>query len=162
MKFNFLVTGLAALVPTVLGFIWYHPKVLGTVWQKVAGVSDDQIKNANMLVIFVVSLILSIMLALQINILTIHQFSLGSIVQAKADSELAKQFVKMGMDNFGTDFRTFKHGMLHGAIAGLFFMLPILATNAMFERKGFKYIAVNAGYWILTLMIMGGIICQFT
>jgi hypothetical protein len=136
--------------------------VLGTVWQKVAGVSDDQIKNANMLVIFVVSLILSIMLALQINILTIHQFSLGSIVQAKADSEVAKQFVKMGMDNFGTDFRTFKHGMLHGAIAGLFFMLPILATNAMFERKGFKYIAVNAGYWILTLMIMGGIICQFT
>jgi hypothetical protein len=66
------------------------------------------------------------------------------------------------MDNFGTDFRTFKHGMLHGAIAGLFFMLPILATNAMFERKGFKYIAVNAGYWILTLMIMGGVICQFT
>ena len=35
-------------------------------------------------------------------------------------------------------------------------------TNALFERKGFRYIAVNAGYWILTLMIMGGIICQFT
>jgi hypothetical protein len=40
-------------------------------------------------------------------------------------------------------------------------MLPILATNALFERKGFKYIAINAAYWIITLAVMGGIICQF-
>ncbi|HRN41812.1 MAG TPA: DUF1761 family protein [Vicingus sp.] len=31
----------------------------------------------------------------------------------------------------------------------------------MFERKGFKYIAINSGYWIITLGLMGGVICQF-
>jgi len=31
----------------------------------------------------------------------------------------------------------------------------------MFERRGFKYIAIHGGYWMLTLGLMGGIICQF-
>jgi hypothetical protein len=64
------------------------------------------------------------------------------------------------MDTHGNNFRTFKHGLLHGSMSGILFVLPILAINAMFERKGFKYIAINAGYWIICLAIMGGIICQ--
>ena len=44
---------------------------------------------------------------------------------------------------------------------GLFLALPILGTNALFERKGFKYIAVNAGYWILTIALMGGLLCAW-
>jgi hypothetical protein len=31
----------------------------------------------------------------------------------------------------------------------------------MFEKKSVKYVAINAGYWIVTLAIMGGIICQW-
>tara|TARA_B110000091_G_C13629440_1_gene396476 strand:- start:583 stop:726 length:144 start_codon:yes stop_codon:yes gene_type:complete len=46
-------------------------------------------------------------------------------------------------------------------LAGVLLALPILATNAMFEAKGFKYIAVNAGYWIISLALMGGIVCQW-
>ncbi|MBP9069986.1 MAG: DUF1761 domain-containing protein, partial [Bacteroidia bacterium] len=49
--------------------------------------------------------------------------------------------------------------MLHGALGGVLIALPILGTNAMFERKGFKYIAINCGYWIITMMVMGGIVC---
>lgn len=41
------------------------------------------------------------------------------------------------------------------------FGLPILATNAMFERKGFKYIGVNGLYRFITITLMGGFICQF-
>ena len=33
-------------------------------------------------------------------------------------------------------------------------------TNAMFEAKGFTYITVNAGYWIISLALMGGIVCR--
>jgi len=46
-------------------------------------------------------------------------------------------------------------------MAGILFALPILATNAMFERKSFKYIAINAGYWIITIGLMGGVISQW-
>jgi len=37
--------------------------------------------------------------------------------------------------------------------------LPIIGTNALFERKSAKYIFINAGYWIVTLGVMGAIIC---
>ena len=63
------------------------------------------------------------------------------------------------MADYGTAFRTFKHGALHGTIAGLFIALPIIGTNALFERKSAKYIFINSGYWIVTLAIMGGIVC---
>jgi hypothetical protein len=66
------------------------------------------------------------------------------------------------MTAYGSEFRTFKHGVLHGAIAAIGFAMPIIGINALFERRGFKYIAIHTGYWILTLMIMGGILCQFT
>jgi hypothetical protein len=65
------------------------------------------------------------------------------------------------MAKYGNNFRTFKHGVFHGILSSLFIVLPILATNAMFERKGFKYIAINVGYWTISMALMGGVICQF-
>ena len=71
------------------------------------------------------------------------------------------QYANDFMTRYGQNFRTFKHGLFHGVIAGLFFALPILGVNALFQRKGFKYIAINVGYWAITLGLMGGVICQF-
>jgi hypothetical protein len=47
-------------------------------------------------------------------------------------------------------------------MAGLFIAMPVLAINSMFENKGFKYNAINAGYWIVSMTLMGGVICQFS
>ncbi|MBL4587462.1 MAG: DUF1761 domain-containing protein, partial [Flavobacteriales bacterium] len=65
-------------------------------------------------------------------------------------------------EQYGTVHRSFGHGAAHGLAASLFFVLPVLGINALFERKGFKYIAINVGYWMLTLILMGGVICQFS
>ena len=46
-------------------------------------------------------------------------------------------------------------------LSGSFLAMPVIAIIAMFERKSVKYVAINAGYWIVTLAIMGGLICQF-
>jgi hypothetical protein len=62
---------------------------------------------------------------------------------------------------YGNNFRTFKHGALHGTLLAFFIVMPVIAINAMFERKGFKYIAINAGYWIVSLALMGGLVCAF-
>jgi hypothetical protein len=75
--------------------------------------------------------------------------------------ESAKPSFAAFMADYGTAFRTFKHGALHGFMTGLFFAFPMLAINGLFERKSWKYIFVHAGYWILTLTIMGGIICAW-
>jgi hypothetical protein len=70
----------------------------------------------------------------------------------------ANLFAQNFMSKYGTEFRTFKHGALHGFLTGLFVFLPIMATNALFERKSWKYILLNVGYWTVCAMIMGGII----
>jgi hypothetical protein len=37
MNINFLAVLVTALVPMVMGFIWYNPKVLGIAWMRAAG-----------------------------------------------------------------------------------------------------------------------------
>jgi hypothetical protein len=162
---NFLILALAALVPMVIGFIWYHPKVMGTAWMNATGLTDEKLKGANMPLIFIVSYLCSFFIALALNQMVIHQTHLYSILMnepglKEVGSEL-NTYVTAFMAKYGSNFRTFKHGALHGSLTGIFFVLPILATNALFERKSFKYIAINAGYWTITLCLMGGIICQF-
>jgi hypothetical protein len=76
------------------------------------------------------------------------------------NSELGAWFVEF-MAKYSGNYRTFSHGIVHGIIAGLFFVLPVMGSNALFENKGWKYIAVNVAYWSLTLAIMGGILCAW-
>ncbi|WP_410479478.1 DUF1761 domain-containing protein [Polaribacter sp. HL-MS24] len=46
-------------------------------------------------------------------------------------------------------------------MASIFFILPVVSIIALFERKSFKYVALNVGYWMVTLAIMGGIVCKW-
>ncbi|MCC6462888.1 MAG: DUF1761 domain-containing protein [Saprospiraceae bacterium] len=163
MTFNWIAVIIAALVPTLVGFVWYHPKVMGNAWMKASGLTEESLKGANMAMIFGVSLVLSILLAFNMNFVTIHQMHLFSLMAdtpgVNDPSSEAGQFLNSLLERFNGNYRSFKHGALHGALSGVFFALPILGTSALFERKGFKYIAVNAGYWIITLALMGGVIC---
>ena len=160
---NFLAILVAAFVPLVMGFIWYNPKVLGNAWMKAAGLDEEKLKGANMVVIFGLSFVLSFLLAFFTQSLVIHQFHIaGAFFDYRdkiGDANTPEgALFKQVMDLVGTSHRTFKHGAFHGVLTGLFVITPILATGAMFERKGFKYIAINAGYWIICLAIMGGIV----
>jgi hypothetical protein len=161
---NFIAIFVAALVPMILGFIYYNPKVLGGVWMAETGLTEEKMKGGNMALVFGVSLILSIMLSIGVNFNVIHQMGVdGALYYAQKDpARMAKaEEVKamfFGNGEYANDGRTLKHGITHGIVISLFFMLPILGTNALFERKSFKYILVNAGYWTICLAIMGGII----
>jgi hypothetical protein len=157
---NFPVLLGAALIPTVIGFIWYNPKVFGNMWMKAADMSEEKMKGANMAVIFGVSIFLSIMLSVQMNFYAIHQHHIHNLLMDDTSAETAA-FIANFMELYGDVHRTWTHGLAHGFAAGLFFALPMLGTNALFERKGFKYILVNVGYWTVTLMAMGAVICQF-
>ncbi|MCB9233272.1 MAG: DUF1761 domain-containing protein [Bacteroidia bacterium] len=158
----FLVTG---LIPLVLGFIWYNPKVLGNAWLKASGLDEEKLKGANMALIFGLSYVFSVFLAVAMYPITIHQGGFMSMLMndpefGKEGSEITN-FFNETMLKYGRDFRTFKHGVLHGILTAITIGLPILGTNALFERKGFKYIAINMGYWIICLALMGGVVCQW-
>ncbi|WCO01676.1 DUF1761 domain-containing protein [Psychroserpens ponticola] len=159
MEINFLAVLVAAIVPMVLGFIWYNPKFLGTVWAREAEMTETKMKSGNLPVIFGLSFMLSILLAFSIQTLTIHQFGALGMVGGDPTVEGVLPSFQAFMDDYGTAFRTYKHGAFHGILAGIFIVFPILATNGMFERKSWKLIFINSGYWTLALTIMGAIVC---
>ena len=157
MEFNIIAIIVAALVPMVLGFIWYNPKVLGTAWMKESGVTEEKMKESNMGVIFGISLLLAFILAFFLQSLVIHQ--MGAFSLMGGDPANALPSYEAFMNDYGSVHRNFGHGALHGAIAGVFIIFPIMAANGLFERKSWKLIFINSGYWTLALAIMGAIIC---
>ncbi len=157
MEFNFLAIFVAAIVPIVLGFVWYNPKTFGTVWAREAEMTEAKMKSGSMPVIFLVSLVLSFFLAFFLQALTNHQMGAYSLMGG--DPALAKPSYEAFMADYGNAFRTFKHGALHGAMAGVFMYVPVIGINAMFERKTWKYILINGMYWTICLTIMGAIVC---
>jgi hypothetical protein len=159
MEINFLALFVAALSTLVVGFVWYNPKVFGTIWMKESGVTPEKMKGSNMLLIFGTSFFYAFLISFVVQMLTIHQT--GALGMIGGDPAIAKPSYLSFMADYGTAFRTFKHGALHGFMAGLFFAFPIIGTNALYERRSFKYTLVNGGFWIVCLTIMGGIICAW-
>lgn len=165
MNINIFALAGAALIPMIMGFIWYNPKVVGNAWMAEAGVTEEKMKGANMPLIFGLSYLFSFFLAFGLYFVVIHQAHIMSILidepgMKDAGSEISIYFTDF-MSKYGNNFRTFKHGALHGTIAGFVIALPIIAVNAMFERKSVKYILINWGYWTICMALMGGVICQF-
>lgn len=162
---NLTIMPLAALIPLLVGFLWYHPKIFGTTWMNVAGLTEEKMKGANMALIFILSYIFSVMMAMAIMSIVIHQGHVYSILVKTPGFGVSGSPVQTMLENFmkeyGQNFRTFKHGVFHGVLFSIFFVLPLMATNGLFERKGWKYILINTGYWLVTVSLMGGIICQF-
>lgn len=162
VHFNLMAVIVAALVTMPVGFIWYNPKVFGNTWMKEIGVTDvEKMKGSiSMVTIFGLTIVFSFVLSTGLLQVCVHQFGLSSILQGLTVTETSK--VELLLDGNQVDwlnrFRTFKHGALHGFIGSIFYALPILGINALFERRSFKYIFIHAGYWAISMSIMGGIL----
>jgi hypothetical protein len=158
MEINFLAILLAALSTLIVGFIWYNPKVFGTIWMKESGLTKENEKGINMVLLFGMSIIYAFLIAFILRFLVVHQT--GALGMIGGDAKLAKPSFIAFMNDYGTAFRTAKHGALHGFMTGLFLIFPVIATNAMYESKSFKYVMIVAGFWTVCFTIMGAIICQ--
>lgn len=156
MEINFLSITLAALSALVIGFIWYNPKVFGSAWMQAADMTEEKIKSGNMIKIFILAFVFAFLLASSVMPIVIHQIGAYSLTQGELG---VLPSYDAFVEDYGMAFRTYKHGALHGFLGGVFIALPILGTNALFERKGAKYILINSGYWVLTMTVMGAIIC---
>ena len=164
METNYAIVFSIALIPMIIGAIWYHPAVLGKAWMAASGVTDEQFKGGNMAIIFGVSILFSLMLAMVIPMLVIHQSGLVSMMMGEPgipSDPMSNPDYKFMFDKYGNNFRTFKHGAFHGILSAVFFALPVLGIQAMFERRSGKYIFIHLGYWVTTFVLMGGIICQW-
>jgi hypothetical protein len=156
---SLLVVLAAALIPLVIGFVWFHPKTFGTVWMNAAGLTPEAGKTTNMPLIFGLTFVFSFILAFGMQFIVVHQTHMQSLLLNTPNADVA---YKELMDIYGHNYRSFGHGAFHGIEASILVVLPLLAINALFERKGFKYIAVNFGYWLVTFALMGGVVCAWS
>jgi Protein of unknown function (DUF1761) len=149
---------LSAFSSLVVGFIWYNPKVFGTIWMRESGVTEEKIKGGNMILTLTMAFIYAFFISFVLQFLVIHQTGANSATVGitGVDPSVLKNY----MDAYGTTYRTFKHGALHGFMTGLFFCLPVIGVGALFEKRSWKYTLIAGGYWVITCMLMGGIICQ--
>jgi len=163
--FNFLIIPIAALVPLIIGSIWYSPAVFGKTWMRVAGVTEEQTKSGSMIKIFGLTYLFGLFAAYLLSFATVHQLSVIQLFfMDPAISDPTSEFSKFTaeyMERFGSRHRSFGHGIIHGLENGLLLSLAMIGIPALFERRPWKYIFIHVGFWTLCFGLMAGILCQF-
>lgn len=161
MPSNSYLYFLVALIPMVVGFVYYHPAVMGKAWMKSNGFTMKDLEGGNMALIMGGAYFFSLLLAVAMTNVVIHQAGGAGMFLTGAGEftpEDAKAFSEL-MATYGNRYRTFSHGALHGAFLAIMLALPIIAIKSNFERRGWKYSAIHFGYWLIALILMGGTLC---
>ena len=131
---NYVAIIAGAFSVMLLGWIWFNPKVLGTPWMKEVGLTEDDMKNANPM--------------------TMVGALLMAVVIAWAFSRYASH-TEEGMSQL-------VHGMYHGVMTALLFVAPVIVSKSLFEKKSLSWILIVAGYWVLAITILSGIVFALT
>jgi len=143
-EINYIAVLVAALVPNVLGAIYYGP-VFGKKWLSSLNFTAEDLKGRNEAVIYGSALILSLVVS----------FFLKFVI------EMMHQGVENGEIAF-TSFRTFGHGFMHGAALSVGFVIPVIICLGLFQKTKGSNIMINCLYWFLCFGLMGGILDVWT
>ena len=103
MQFNLLITALAALIPLLIGAIWYNPKVFGTAWRTANGFEEGYKSKTKLGVILLISYVLNFFMASTITMIVIHQFGFFSTLNGTPGLEV----VGSDVHNFAKQFWNF-------------------------------------------------------
>jgi hypothetical protein len=156
----------AALVPVILGMIWYNPLFFGKMLSRANGTTPPAMTPSRTALAFILTYIGGYLIASHVlGSIVIHQNGLHGMLAGQKDLNIPGTelygHVTWLMDHYGTNYRTFKHGALHGSFTGLYLVFPVVGIIALFESRNIIWVAVHSLYWILCLTIMGGIICAY-
>jgi len=132
MSYVAILAGAIAIM--VLGFIWFHPKVLGQSWMRGAGLTEEDMK--------------------EVNPITMIGALLMAGVIAWATSRYASH-TEPGMSQF-------VHGLFHGFMPAIMYVAPVLVSKGLFEKKDIGWILTGVAYWVLAITIVGGIVYSLT
>lgn len=131
---DYTVNYLAVLVSAVLAFgigsLWYGP-LFGKAWQKELGYTEEYLREGNMIQIFGISFLLTLVMAFGMAFL-FH------VIDASKINWLV--------------------GLTHGFYIGVAFIVTSMGVTYQYERRSFKLWAINSGYQLVFLMVMGAIL----
>lgn len=130
---NWLSMAISALIPTLIGFVYYSKPLFGNLWMTSSGMTDEKVKQGNMPLIIGLSVVMSFFLSF-----FLLNFNNGPGQEGQYD--------------------TFKHGAFHGLIIAIIIVMPIVVSKSLYEQKSWKITLVDIGYWVISLALMGGLL----
>lgn len=142
--YNVLALSISTLIPLIMGFLYYHPKVFGNAWMNANGFTQESLGKGPKPALYLLCLFTSFLLTF---------FFWAWVTGAGGVDQMQ---VTDPVD--GHSFVTFKHGIFHGFVFTLTVLFPIFSSMAIFEKRSFKWAAVNIGYWSISAMLMCGIL----
>ena len=160
-----LLSALTAPVPLILGFVWYDPRFFGKAWAAAStNAGEVEIESARMPLIFISAYILAFMVAYLLPEMMLHQSGLHQLLGTEpvfiTDPTLRAAYDVAAIAN-SHSLHSFGHGALYGTVLGLFLAVPIVGIPSLFDGRDWKYIGIKASYWVVSLALMGGLMCQF-
>jgi len=126
--FNHWAILVSAVILWLLGALWYSPPLFAKPWMAMVKLDPAQKNSKSMIVGMISSFVLDIVLA----------FVLDHVIQWS------------GADTFGL-------GALIGFIMWLGFIAAPALPQGIYEGRPFKLFAINTGYMLVGLMILGGV-----
>ncbi len=118
----------AALSTFIIGGLWYSPVLFGRAWMRENKFTEADVARGSKARAFGGSAILALIMAVNLAFF---------LAGAKT---------------------TVVWGMAAGALAGAGWAAASLAIVALFEQKSWTYITINAGYLIVSFLVMGAIL----
>jgi Protein of unknown function (DUF1761) len=130
---NYLAILIAAVVAWLAGAAWYMS--LGKIWTSALGMTPEQMEarrkqpGAHLPFIYVFL------------------------------AELVMAWVLAGLlGHLGPGQVTLINGLISGAFCWLGFVITTMVTNNAFAGRDSRLLLIDGGYWLLVLLLMGGII----
>jgi Protein of unknown function (DUF1761) len=118
----------AALATFLIGGLWYSPLLFHRAWMNANGLKEDELRRGGMARIFALSFLLSLIMA----------YNLAAFLA--------------GPDT------TVLWGATAGALAGIGWVALSIGILGLFERRSWKYVLINGGYFAASFVAMGAIL----
>ncbi len=117
----------AAIAATLIGYIWYHPRVFGTLWMRLNNVSPEMAERGAR---------------------RRHLYTALGLVANLLIASILRMFVEgVGMTSPADAARI-------GFFVWLGFVAPILLGAVLWEHRPLSLYLINASYWFLALVAM--------
>lgn len=157
---NMIIIAATALIPMILGMLWYHESLFGTAWLKENGMTKDDMKANQKPLKFFLGFICNFLLAMGLFLFTVHEVAILGLVGG--DEELLKTGTAAAfLAEYGGSFSRFSHGVVHGIVAAFAFAAPFLGHKCLWAGKSFKAFLLDWGFWLVCMILMAGVIAQW-
>lgn len=130
-KINWFSLLIASFIPMIIGYIYYQKGLFGNRWYATITMPKTDRTQLPPLALSVISFM--VCMTLSIFLLLFCNLQEGQL-------------------------DTFSHGAKQGFLLSILVIIPISVTGVLYNERSWTNMLINAGYWLISLPLMGGIL----